>query len=51
MKTKTARPTPVDKSLYIKFTNKCRTNEREVNHVLTDLMKSYISKGEKIFQG
>lgn len=49
MQKKKARPTPVDKKIYIKFGNKCRTNNREVREVLTDLMSLYLKKGEKIF--
>lgn len=45
----TARPAPVDRKIYVKFVNKCRTNNKEVNIVLTDLMVVYLKKGEKIF--
>lgn len=48
-KTTTKRPTPVDKSTYKKFGNKCRTNDRQISDVLTDLMKQYLKKGEKMF--
>jgi len=50
MKTKMARPTPVNRILYIKFTNKCRTNQREVRAVLSELMKSYLKDGENVFK-
>ncbi|MBU0959252.1 MAG: hypothetical protein KKB31_04890 [Nanoarchaeota archaeon] len=46
-----ARPTPIEKSLYVKFTNKCRTNGREINVVLSELMLLYSKDGEKIFGG
>lgn len=49
MQQATARPTPVDRKIYVKFANKCRTNGREVSDVLTDLMKLYSKKGEKSF--
>jgi len=45
----TTRPTPIEKSIYIKFGNKCRTNNREISDVLTNLCKIYLKKGEKIF--
>lgn len=45
-----ARPTPVNRDVYIKFGNNCRSNDREVHEVLVDLMQLYIQKGEKIFK-
>jgi len=49
MGTETTRPTPIDKTVYVKFGNKCRTNNREINNVLTDLCNLYLKSGEKIF--
>jgi len=45
----TTRPTPVDKVTYNDFTNQCRSNCREIQAVLNDLMNLYLKKGEKIF--
>lgn len=36
-----ARPTPVDRDIYIKFGNKCRSNGQEVRIVLEGVMKAY----------
>ena len=45
----TTRPTPVDKIIYNDFTNQCRSNYREIQAVLNDLMRLYLKKGEKLF--
>lgn len=50
MQQETARPTPVDRNVYIKFGNKCRTNRREVSEVITDLMNLYLKDGERVFE-
>jgi len=44
-----ARPTPVNRELYIAFANKCRTNNKEVRDVLSDCMKKYLEEGQKMF--
>ncbi|GAI26683.1 unnamed protein product [marine sediment metagenome] len=39
-----ARPTPVDKGVYVEFGNKCRSNGREVRDVLVEIMQNYINE-------
>lgn len=48
-KKQTIRPTLVDQKIYLKFTNKCRNNQREIREVEEDLFKLYSKYGEKIF--
>jgi len=45
----TTRPTFVDKKTYIKFANKCRTDNKDLRGVLNRLLDLYLDKGEKIF--
>ena len=49
MGTETTRPTPISKDLYIKFGNKCRTNNQGISIVLEKLVNLYLKDGEKIF--
>lgn len=44
------RPTTIDKNLYIKFGNKCRTNEKEISTVLEQLVALYLKEGDKLFK-
>jgi len=46
----TTRPTQIDKSLYIKFGNKCRTNGQEIGVALEQLIALYLKEGNKIFK-
>ena len=39
-----ARPTPVDREVYVSFGNKCRSNGREVRDVLVEIMQNYIDE-------
>jgi len=45
----TTRPTFVDKKTYIKFANKCRTEDKDLRGVLNRLLDLYLQKGDRIF--
>lgn len=47
----TTRPTPINKTTYIKFGNKCRTNNKEISKVLENLCILYLKKGDIVFEG
>lgn len=44
------RPTNVNRNLYIKFGNTCRSNGKRIADVLETLMDAYIRYGDKILK-
>lgn len=47
---KLMRPAPINKTLYIKFGNKCRTNHYQIKNILEKLCLVYVKKGEDVFK-